>query len=342
MSEPGKVKRCKEPHCKVHIDGKCMDTLNVEKGECQNFYLADASSEDTQQMPQKEVKKQAGIKLFEGKEMEMHEITEVTHKFPTKVVAIVGEPACGKTTLLAELYNIFQKGANQDLMFAGSHTLVGFEQRSHLSRVESNSEQPETSKTMSRVFSFLHLALKKKPNMEDPAVHILLSDISGEHFQLARDSSSIMKELGLLTDAEQVIYIVDGEKLSNRRLRQQALANADTFLQNATDNGILNEHTHLTIVLSKWDKLVNDPTFNFDQQMKTPFTDKFSSRVKNLKVYPIAARPKDAGVSAGFGLYELLNECYLVTKGAVRTGPQASTPVSDREFYQLKTRAEHE
>lgn len=343
MSETeNKVKRCKETHCKVHIDGKCMDLLDVDKGECKNFYLADASADEVQQATQKEVKKQAGIGLFEGKEMEMHEITEVTHKFPSKIVAIVGESDCGKTTLLAELYNIFQKGPHQDLLFAGSHTLVGFERRSHLSRVESNSENPETGKTVSRVFSFLHLALKKKPNLEEDAVHILLSDISGERFQFARDSSSIMKELGLLTDAEQVIYIVDGEKLANKRLRQQTLSNADTFLQNATDNGILNGHTHLTVVLSKWDKLANDGTFNFEQQMKVPFEAKFSPRVKSMKVYPIAARPKSPGVSAGFGLYELLNDCYLVKKEALQTGPQAVAPVFGREFYQLKTRSEHE
>jgi hypothetical protein len=340
MSEPVKVKRCKEPHCKVHIDGKCMDTLDVDKGECKNFYMEDGVEADVEQTVQNDIKKPAGVKLYEGKEMDMQETAEITHKYPVKVIAIVGESNCGKTTLLSELYNIFQKGTNQDLLFAGSHTLIGFEQRSHLSRVESNSENAETGKTVSRVFSFLHLALKKKSESLTDAVHILLSDIAGEHFQFARDSSSTMKELNLLTDAEQVIYIIDGEKLAAKKLRQQTLSNAETFIKTAVDNGVFNQQTNLTVIVSKWDKLITDTTFNFDAHLKVSFTEKFAFSVKNFKAYQVAARPKTAVVNAGYGLYELLNDCYTIKKELVVTGPKPGFQNTGRDFHQLKVRAE--
>ena len=341
MSETvNKVKRCREPHCKVHLDGKCMDTLDIDKGECTNFYLADASDVDDAQTPQKDIKKTVGVKLFEGKEMDVHETAEITHKHPAKVIAIVGESECGKTTLLAELYNIFQNGANQDLLFAGSQTLIGFERRSHLSRVESNSEEAETDKTVSRVFSFLHLALKKKTDIAADSVHIILSDISGEHFQLARDSSSIMKELTLLTDADQVIYIIDGEKVATKKLRQQTLSNAETFIQTALDNGILNVQTNLTVVVSKWDKLIADNSFDFDRDVKTPFTESFASRLSDFKAFPIAARPKSQAVASAFGLYQLLNDCYLVEKQMMVAGPAKVKSDIVRHFHTMQIQKE--
>lgn len=341
MSETvNKVKRCHEPHCKVHLDGKCMETLDIDKGECKNFYLADEADADDTQASQKDEKKTVGIKLYEGKEMDVHETAEITHKHPAKVIAIVGESDCGKTTLLAELYNVFQKGANQDLLFAGSQTLIGFEFRSHLSKVESNSEEPETYKTVNGIFSFLHLALKKKDILSADSVHIILSDISGEDFQRARDSSSAMMELTLLTDADQVIYIIDGEKLAVKKLRQQTLSKAETFIQTAIDNGILNAQTHLTVVVSKWDKLITDASFNFDTDVKTPFTNTFASRLSSFKSFPIAARPKNRSVDQGFGLYDLLNDCYLVEKKLTIAGPDKVNGGMARHFHNIKIQKE--
>lgn len=341
MSETvNKVKRCHEPHCKVHLDGKCMETLDIDKGECKNFYLADEADVNDTQAVQKDVKKTVGIKLYEGKEMDVHETAEITHKHPAKVIAIVGESDCGKTTLVAELYNVFQKGANGDLFFAGSQTLIGLEQRSHLSKVESNSEEPETYKTVTGIFRFLHLALKKKENLNADSIHVILSDISGEDFQRARDSSSAMLELHLLTDADQVIYIIDGEKLAAKKLRQQTLSNAETFIQTAIDNGILNAQTNLTVVVSKWDKLIADTSFDFDRDVKTPFTDKFTTHLSSFKAFPIAARPKSKAVNPGFGLYELLNDCYEVEKEITIAGPEKVNGNSARHFHSIQIQKE--
>jgi len=312
----------------------------VDKGECSNFYLADASDIGDTQTVQKDVKKTIGVKLFEGKEMDVHETAEITYKHKAKIIAIVGESDCGKTTLVAELYNGFQKSPNGDLLFAGSQTLIGLEERSHLSKVESNSEEPETKKTANGIFRFLHLALKKKENLRADSVHIILSDISGEDFQRARDSSSSMMELTLLTDADQVIYIIDGEKLAAKKLRQQTLSNAETFIQTALDNGILDAQTHLTVVVSKWDKLVADTSFNFDRDVKTPFTESFASRLSDFKAFPIAARPKSQAVEAAFGLYQLLNDCYLVEKQTTVAGPAKVKSDIDRHFHTMQIQKE--
>lgn len=342
MSDEISLKRCKQEHCKVHQDGLCMEQLAVE--ECQNFYLeSENSGEETKDLAQA-LKKNPSIKLYTGEEMSANETDQITHKYSTKMIAIVGESNCGKTTLLAEIYNTLQKGSCQDLLFAGSQTLIGFEKRSHLSKIESNAEDADTLKTNSRDFSFLHLALKRKDSIHLNPLHILLSDIAGEMFQLARDSSSIMQDLGLLKEAEQIIFVIDGELLSKLKKRPVTISNADMFIQRALDNGIFDKFTNLKVIISKWDKLEGDGTFNFVNQIEEPFANKFSSRVNSFSVSKVAARPKDGTTQlpAGYGLYDLLNSCFLVRKEKEMVIPNFTKGNFKREFHQIKVQSENE
>ena len=92
-------------------------------------------------------------------------------------------------------------------------------------------------------------------------------------------------------------------------------------------------------MVSKWDKLFNDTSFNYEEQLIIPFANKFSAKVSSFKIFPIAARPKTSVVEYGYGLYELLNDCYLARKNVILEKPQSVMKDSGREFYQIKTRA---
>src|SRR5258708_4978508 len=65
----------------------------------------------------------------------------------TRLVVLAGDSKSGKTTLLASIFLRFQQGPFGDYLFAGSHTLMGFEARCWPSRAASLGLKATTIKT---------------------------------------------------------------------------------------------------------------------------------------------------------------------------------------------------
>ena len=311
MPETENLKRkCKQDACTVSTDGKCLEGLDPDKCP-HHFYL---KSEDelasNSESSDKSSESNKSIPLFNGVALTSKETPLITYKVPCEKIFIVGESGCGKTTFLATIFDSFQKAPINNIFYAGSYTQIGFEERCHLSRLISNAAVPDTEKTSTREFKFLHLAVKKLGHLEKPALNFLISDISGERLQLARDSSSAIQELNILDTATDIIYIIDGEKLSDRKTRQATLFNAYTFIRRSLDDNILGPAIDLKIVISKWDTLCNDTSFDFDSVIVKYFKEQFGGRFKSLSFAKVAARPKKAigEVTYGYGVFELLNE----------------------------------
>ena len=62
-------------------------------------------------------------------EKRRQELAGITNGSPTNVILFAGTSDCGKTTLLAALYSMLNKGNLGGYNFAGSQTLFGFERR---------------------------------------------------------------------------------------------------------------------------------------------------------------------------------------------------------------------
>lgn len=303
-------KSCEQPDCPVAKDGKCLEGLDLEK--CTHFYWADQPEEPVD--PTAAAKPESVVpdnseQLYFGEELTTEQLKTITYQYDFNLVMIVGESESGKTTILGSIFDLFQMGLVKKFSFAGSKTLIGFERRCHPSRRSSNAKKPVTDKTPSKEFGFLHLAVKPKDALTKKAHHLLLSDISGERFRLARDSSPAMLDLDLMKFADHIIFVIDGSKLADKFKRTAAISHAQMFIQRALDTNLYDKGRVLTVAITKSDLLIPE-TFDYDKLIKTPFKHKFESRLKELTFIELAIRPDvpTDELQFGNGTDELLTE----------------------------------
>lgn len=302
-------KKCNQPSCTYNTDGKCLEGLGVD---CSHLLLEEltplieAKTEEEKETPT--VVANNNIKLYTGEELLLKDITLFSHKFPYRLITILGDFDCGKTTLLATLFDLFQMGSFHEFIFAGSLTQIGFEKRCHLSRSCSNRTTPDTERTKVKEFGFLHLAVKKKNRINKRAINLLISDVSGERMKQARNSSASMQEIQFIKKSDYIIVMIDGHKISNLKERNKELFNSEQFIQKAIEENVFGKQTDLKIVLSKWDLLYKDPNFNFSDIIEDPLKKKFEGKLRSIEFSQIASRPaiQDEIIKLGFGLHNFL------------------------------------
>lgn len=336
MEEVKNKKICHQTGCKILEGGSCLESIDVTKDECPHFYADDDTTRGEETKLPNNEKPGVGIRLYTGKEMTFAETSLVTNRYDSKLIAIIGESKSGKTTLLAEYFINFQKAPFGDYFYAGSLTQIGFEERCFYATVGSKAKRPDTGRTKSKEFSFLHLALKTKNKLSDDPVHFLISDISGERFREAKVSSAQMQELKILRAADFILFIIDGEKLADKSTRAVTIEDAKTFIQKALDERIFDKATKLKVAISKWDYLHSDASFSFDDKIVKAFTDRFASRLATLEFTQLAARSNHNSVKAGTGLHELLKGWEMDDNNAVKAVGMVQHN-SDRAFHKYST-----
>ena len=177
-------------------------------------------------------------------------ITSITARAPTSVILFAGTAESGKTTLLATLYLLFQRGPFATFAFAGSQTLVGFEKRVHNARLASRLSAPRTER--SKFSELLHLRVRTA-DRPTPARDLLLCDLWGEDFREARDSIEGCRRLTIIRRADSFVLLVDGAKLAQLESRQRAKNDPIDLLRNILDCEMLAETADVDVVHTKWD-----------------------------------------------------------------------------------------
>jgi len=251
------------------------------------------------------------VDLFSGKGLKQSEVSAITNSLLTRVIVIAGGVGAGKTTILISLMHLFHNGMMKEYDFAGSRTLIAFEDLAFDSRTASERESSTTLHTKPTMddISFLHLCVRKK-QLKGPLTHLLFTDISGEDFQQARDSEAECKKLWVLRRADYFVLVLDGNNLCNKKERHSEKSSAITLLRRCIETEMIGMNTYVDIFFSKCD-IINgcspdEGINNYISEIESEFKQRFETKLGKLRFYKVAARPikqRDLGEGYGFNLF---------------------------------------
>lgn len=249
-----------------------------------------------------------------GEALSVEDTYPITSRDKTKLIVLAGPSECGKTTLITTLYQLFHKGPIDELYFAGSQTIKGFEQRAYNTRTNSGMNNPKTPRTrLGSLDSFLHLQLWNRENQKKHT--LLLTDFSGEDFKNARANVELMKEdFSLIMRADFLILLIDGDSITQKDKRFSAVQTTQELLTTIKNAGILRRNTQICFVISKDDivkmRCKEDPSLNnFVDGIADKLKNKFTDIENEIKFYNVAAMPEDTTiVSVGYGINALIKD----------------------------------
>lgn len=247
------------------------------------------------------------VATHEGFALRLDESHEVMNAVQARVILFMGDRDAGKTTMLAELHRAYLTSPFAGFMFAGSRTLIGFEQRCFLSRLRSGNAGEDTERTKSFDIKLLHLALAPEGSPAAPA-HLLLTDVSGELFRDIRSSGHDAREFApFVRRADEIVLLIDGERLAEAHTRMATRTNAAMLLKCLLEAGGLSEAASLHVVITKWDRVVA-----LSAEKHADDFEKSILRIEGLsspRNHRVASRVTGqvAGVTAGFGLNDLVS-----------------------------------
>lgn len=244
------------------------------------------------------------VDLPRGKELSESMALALARSRPVRWVVVAGPVGSGKTTLLTSLYELFQWNRVPEYLFAGSETLPAFEERCYLSRTASENAEPQTARTIyDPVPTYLHLrvaAAKPVRRFTD----LVFTDVSGEMFEHARDSTIACQELTFLRRARHFLLLLDSNRSLLLEKRWAMIEEAKTLLQSCLDSKMLANDCAVRILWARFDYFVQAGDTadhrGFRKDVVTEFQAAFGDRVGDFKFAEIAARPTRAP-QLGFG-----------------------------------------
>jgi hypothetical protein len=254
------------------------------------------------------------IQLPKGKELSDVAALDLAKSRPVQWIILAGPTDSGKTTLLTSLYELFQWRRVAGYAFAGSRTLPGFEERCYLSRRDSGNIVPQTQRTPYKGPDpeYLHLRIRSAQGLH-PFRDFLFTDVSGEMFEHARDSTDECKAMLFLKRANHFLLFLDSAKGVQQHRRWKMFEDAKALLRSCVDSEMLSKSCVINVVWSRFDYFTqkeNDTRHHdFRHEVERELRDTFGHVVPKLMFSEVAARPLEApALGIGYGLSALLGQ----------------------------------
>lgn len=336
-SQAGAPDRCANPDCRVAQDGRCIEGFG-SKSECPQF--GKTSVAPTQAGVDAESVRAPGVAMPLSATMSVDDADVALKSNESRVIAIAGPHAAGKTSLIAGLYDMFQLGPVGRIAFAGSYSLHAFEVAAHDSRAASRRTSPDTARTARGEVRFYHLDLVDLESGASPTV--LLGDRAGEEYVETRSNPASAKSFPELQRADVLTMLVDGQRLLAAGARHNVRSEVRQTIQAFVESGAVRHSQCLAVVLTKVDTVRKSE--DAGARALTDFKGivdglraAYGSMFAAIEPFVIAAQPKSDGAKRGEGLVDLL--AYWMEEPKRYRPPDVAVPVppAERYFARLKT-----
>jgi double-GTPase-like protein len=268
-----------------------------EESQSVDTALAESSSEEDRS-------------LGRGEALSIFGANRIAAEQRTTVVVLAGGPNCGKTTLLAAIYERFGRGMVGGHYFLGSKTLHGFEMRCHRSLHGQGPGGGSEGHTASDAPPWLHLRVARQ---EDPRreYELLLGDFSGDFFFTPiADGSRLPSEFPPLRRADHVCFTVNGGALAEPQLRAaEHRMSVDLLKALVADEDGIAGLAAISFVVTKWDLVVKqgsearEAVSSLFEDLRSILPDRLDAEVGFIET---AARSTASDLPIGFGVADLL------------------------------------
>lgn len=222
------------------------------------------------------------------------------------IISVIGDTGCGKSSLIQCLYELFQKGPISRYNFRSSHTLIGFDRRSHYARLSSGGEIATTPRTsLGTGAQYYHLSVSDGVKVKN----IIIADRAGESYNQFKNKPSLVNDCNELMVCDTAIILVDGDKLSKGNQVAKTLLSVRQMVMAIVDNLNRTINFPINIVISKSDMIENlDESIKLKERICS-FTDELKSysEDKNIEfvLSYISSRPNNSELPFGYGVDKL-------------------------------------
>ncbi len=329
MADEASEVRCANSECRVAETGKCVEGLAL--AECPHYgktALAPTPADAALGAVE------TGLPLPSAGRLPVSAAGEVLRAHRTLVVAVIGSVACGKTSLIASLYDLLQTGPIGGFAFARSKTFHAFERACHHARAPSRRTEPSIERTPRGAVEFYHLGLA---SADRGVVDVLLGDRAGEEYLIAIDNPSANANFIEVRRADVVTLLVDGERLLDSGARHNARNETEMMLQALIDGDVVAPEQRVVLVLTKLDAV---HASSHRERAEADFAALqakvrrlFALTFAEIDAFSVAASPKDVRLPRGHGVPALLR-AWMAPPVTASPRPFSSAP-SVRAFGRL-------
>lgn len=277
------------------------------------------------------------IKLHQGLALKPEGAYRICRGGPTRIVALMGPIGCGKTTLIAEIFQAFLNGTVAGYSFRRSDTLLAFEERCFNSRTASDADLASMPRTSGQVgIEFYHLEVRR--DNDQLIRRLLILDLSGELYEGAIHVEEDAAKLGILRDVDQLVQLMDGKKMVSGATRDKVYSDAKALLRRLSEVNSIRSETPLQTVVSKIDQLLPDAgTEESLRAIEAKVRERLASDVRpaDFQFRAIAASPApETTVPTRFGVSELFGS-WLADDGDFASSPMKVKTAGARLMHRL-------